>query len=164
MKDNKQGRRGFFAKGLKFMGALGAGGLTYSAFRFVSARGIVDNPHIAGTKTGDDIGVSGSSGGQAVATSAEIPVDSIGPGESRIVAIGYIPVIVVRGSNGFKAFNATCSHLGCIVKWDHIQQRFVCPCHAGQYNADGRVVSGPPPRALLGARVEEQGSMLKISV
>lgn len=44
--------------------------------------------------------------------------------------------------------SAVCTHLGCNVRWREDESRFVCPCHAGVYDADGKVVSGPPPKAL----------------
>lgn len=46
------------------------------------------------------------------------------------------------------AINATCSHLGCVVTWKDEDKIFQCPCHNGRYDAEGRVVSGPPPRPL----------------
>lgn len=45
-------------------------------------------------------------------------------------------------------FSATCTHLGCNVSWRKDESRFACPCHAGFYDADGKVTSGPPPRPL----------------
>ena len=55
------------------------------------------------------------------------------------------------------AIDATCSHLGCIVTWHHEKKIFQCPCHNGHYDAEGRVLSGPPPRPLRRhkARVED---------
>ncbi len=46
------------------------------------------------------------------------------------------------------AISAGCTHLGCIVTWDEEQQIFQCPCHDGRYDADGIVISGPPPAPL----------------
>lgn len=46
------------------------------------------------------------------------------------------------------AISAGCTHLGCIVSWDEEQKIFQCPCHDGRYDADGRVISGPPPAPL----------------
>lgn len=53
--------------------------------------------------------------------------------------------------------DATCSHLGCSVRWDGEMRRFRCPCHGGQYDEQGRVVAGPPPRDLtrLEVRLDE---------
>lgn len=44
--------------------------------------------------------------------------------------------------------SATCTHLGCNVSWRKDESRFACPCHAGFYDRDGKVTSGPPPRPL----------------
>ncbi len=46
------------------------------------------------------------------------------------------------------AISAACSHLGCIVTWEEEQKIFKCPCHDGSYDAEGKVISGPPPRPL----------------
>jgi Rieske Fe-S protein len=57
-------------------------------------------------------------------------------------------VFLVRDGDHVKALSATCTHLGCQVRWDNEGQKFRCPCHGGAYDAHGRVVEGPPPRAL----------------
>ena len=46
------------------------------------------------------------------------------------------------------ALSAVCTHLGCNVRWRREQSRFACPCHAGFYDEQGNVISGPPPRPL----------------
>ncbi len=53
--------------------------------------------------------------------------------------------------------DATCSHLGCAVRWDGEARRFRCPCHGGEYDEEGRVVAGPPPLDLtrLEVRLDE---------
>ena len=57
-------------------------------------------------------------------------------------------VFLVRDGDQVKALSATCTHLGCQVRWEKEKQRFLCPCHGGMYDARGRVVDGPPPRPL----------------
>jgi cytochrome b6-f complex iron-sulfur subunit len=44
--------------------------------------------------------------------------------------------------------NAVCTHLGCVVPWNASEQKFMCPCHGSQYNAEGKVVRGPAPLSL----------------
>jgi cytochrome b6-f complex iron-sulfur subunit len=75
-------------------------------------------------------------------------VDEFAEWKTKIVAVSGHPVIVVRTPQGFRAFSAICTHLGCIVVWDEARKQIACPCHAGFFDLDGRVVSGPPPRAL----------------
>jgi Rieske Fe-S protein len=58
-------------------------------------------------------------------------------------------VWVVRSQSGeFMVFNSRCTHLGCIVSWKDAEKRFLSPCHDGVFNLQGKVVGGPPPRAL----------------
>ena len=41
-----------------------------------------------------------------------------------------------------------CTHLGCAYHWDDKNQNFLCPCHTSVFAKDGKVLSGPAPRAL----------------
>jgi cytochrome b6-f complex iron-sulfur subunit len=42
---------------------------------------------------------------------------------------------------GLYAINATCTHLGCLVK--QAQTGYACPCHGSQFTASGAVTTGP---------------------
>ena len=66
--------------------------------------------------------------------------------------------LVWDGARQVQALSATCTHLGCQVHWDGEGQRFRCPCHGGEYGADGRVLAGPPPRPLNRIEVRVDGS------
>ena len=71
--------------------------------------------------------------------------------------------LVWDGGAGVHALSATCTHLGCQVRWEAADRQFHCPCHGGVYGADGAVLSGPPPRPLeaIAARVDPaDGSVL----
>jgi cytochrome b6-f complex iron-sulfur subunit len=68
--------------------------------------------------------------------------------QTKIVAVNGHPVIVIRTPQGFRAFSAICTHLGCIVGWDAQRRQIACPCHAGYFDLNGRPVAGPPPRPL----------------
>ncbi|MEJ5250765.1 MAG: Rieske (2Fe-2S) protein [Chthonomonadetes bacterium] len=46
------------------------------------------------------------------------------------------------------AFDPSCPHLGCRVEFRERKQRYICPCHGGVFDADGNLVSGPPPTGL----------------
>ena len=59
------------------------------------------------------------------------------------------------------AFSAVCSHLGCLVNFDIFKNEFICPCHGGRYNTDGKPVAGPPPAPLTRLPVKvESGRVL----
>ena len=58
------------------------------------------------------------------------------------------PVEVRFTGDGFAARSLACTHLGCTVRWEPQENRYVCPCHAGFYDAEGNPTSGPPPSPL----------------
>jgi Rieske Fe-S protein len=66
-------------------------------------------------------------------------------------------VYVSKRGEDYRVFSSVCSHLGCSVNWDDKAKLFHCPCHNGVYSADGKVISGPPPKPLtqLQARVKD---------
>lgn len=68
-------------------------------------------------------------------------------GAKKVVLEGGA-LLVIRTPQGFKAFSAICTHLGCVVAWNDGKREIECPCHAGFFDIEGRVVSGPPPRPL----------------
>jgi menaquinol-cytochrome c reductase iron-sulfur subunit len=58
-------------------------------------------------------------------------------------------VYVSRGEDGqLVVLSAICPHLGCSVSWQSGQDKFVCPCHGGEFKPDGLHILGPPPRAM----------------
>jgi cytochrome b6-f complex iron-sulfur subunit len=69
---------------------------------------------------------------------------------AKIVRVGRKPVILVHTQSGqFRAFGATCTHLGCVIEYRSERGGyFHCNCHGGEYDLDGKNISGPPPRPL----------------
>ena len=84
-------------------------------------------------------------------------------GESKNFIFNTIPAVILnRQDKGYIAFSRTCTHLGCLVEYNKNQQKFVCPCHAGVYDLDGNVVSGPPPRPLAVLPLKIEGETIII--
>ena len=67
--------------------------------------------------------------------------------------------LVWDGDKTVHALSATCTHLGCQVRWDADATRFRCPCHGGVFDVHGSVIEGPPPRPLdrVEARLDDGG-------
>jgi Rieske Fe-S protein len=74
--------------------------------------------------------------------------------------------LVWDGDKALHALSATCTHLGCQVRWDAATKNFRCPCHGGVFDAQGDVVSGPPPRPLdrIDARIGPSGTEVLVRV
>lgn len=70
--------------------------------------------------------------------------------------------VVTSDGKSFTAFDPRCTHLGCPYRWDRDTDRFICPCHAGIFAIDGKVISGPVPRPLDRYETKVDGSRLLI--
>jgi glycine/D-amino acid oxidase-like deaminating enzyme/nitrite reductase/ring-hydroxylating ferredoxin subunit len=76
-------------------------------------------------------------------------VDSIQPGEGRVVGAGLGQRAVYRDEQGaLHALTARCPHLGCIVNWNSGDRTWDCPCHGSRFSARGDVIMGPAVRGL----------------
>ena len=74
-------------------------------------------------------------------------------------------VFVKRTPDGnIIALSAVCSHLGCIVNYDRIKDQFVCPCHGGRYDGNGKNISGPPPAPLARLPVRIAGAYIQVGI
>jgi len=63
---------------------------------------------------------------------------------------------------GFLALSRRCTHLGCTVPWIDEERRFICPCHASEYDMRGSVVQPPAPRPLDLYPVRIENGIVKI--
>ncbi|MGH7743040.1 MAG: ubiquinol-cytochrome c reductase iron-sulfur subunit [Candidatus Eiseniibacteriota bacterium] len=85
--------------------------------------------------------------------------DELAPGSFKIFPFGGQPGILIRTADGtYKAFTAVCTHLGCTVQLKSGARSIWCACHNGEYDLEGRNVSGPPPRPLQKFTVHESGN------
>lgn len=127
-------RRRFLKRCLRAVGAIGAFGALYPIARYIQPP-----PEAEG------------------ANRVEIDTSEIPFGSSKTIIYRGRPAVVVNGPNGFIAFSAVCSHLGCIVKWTEQDQAFICPCHGGKFDQKGQVTGGPPPQPLVPIKVALNG-------
>lgn len=73
------------------------------------------------------------------------------------------PVYVTKDAQGrLIVLSAVCTHLGCTVPWVEKENRFICPCHLGNFAADGTLLSGPPPRSMDRLETKIEDGILKI--
>lgn len=106
------------------------------------------------------------------------PMDQVPPGRVSTMTLRYDvtsgfhketvvkPVMISRRGdvNSLVVYNTTCPHLGCIVNWDAGMNIFRCACHGGQFDHEGRVIAGPPPRPLDTHRFKVENGYLMVEV
>ena len=74
---------------------------------------------------------------------------AIPPGHGAVIRRGATKVAVARGDDGtVRELSAVCTHLGCIVQWNSVEQTWDCPCHGSRFATDGRVINGPAIKPL----------------
>jgi len=72
-------------------------------------------------------------------------------------------VFIKRDAAGaLTVLSATCTHLSCLVNFNRIKGEFICPCHGGKYDIEGRVIAGPPPAPLVRLPVRVEGSTIAV--
>ena len=70
-------------------------------------------------------------------------------------------ILVRTMDDRFVAYSQKCTHLSCAVFLSKEQDRLECPCHKGFFALeDGRVLQGPPPRALPRISLKREGDDL----
>jgi Rieske Fe-S protein len=62
--------------------------------------------------------------------------------------IVFISPDPAKGQQVFQALVLTCTHKACTVEWYAEKERFICPCHKGEYDRAGKVLAGKPPLPL----------------
>jgi menaquinol-cytochrome c reductase iron-sulfur subunit len=95
---------------------------------------------------------------------------------SRVITIvegigeaGKTTVYVRQGSaeldedpEGYIAVSTRCAHLGCPVRFYQAAGNFICPCHGGVYDFQGKVSGGPPVRPLDSFQTRVSGDQVEI--
>jgi Rieske Fe-S protein len=51
-------------------------------------------------------------------------------------------------TGGIEAISAQCTHQACPVRYAADSGRFLCPCHGGVFDNDGKPIAGPPKQPL----------------
>lgn len=76
--------------------------------------------------------------------------DKLPMGTALMFKFGAHPALLIHHKDdSWVALDAVCTHLGCTVRFEPSEQKIVCSCHGGVYDAKtGGNISGPPPKPL----------------
>lgn len=71
-------------------------------------------------------------------------------------------VVVGKDGDEYVVLSTVCTHLGCGVNWMADEKKFFCPCHSGEFNADGSVKAGPPRKPLVRLEARVRNGQLEV--
>jgi Rieske Fe-S protein len=92
-----------------------------------------------------------------VVRTPELPAEDV----HEMVDLNGRPLAIIQGPGGSPlAISLVCTHLGCRVHWQPKARTFLCPCHMGIFDEQGRVLSGPPPSPLPQYKVSVEAENL----
>jgi succinate dehydrogenase / fumarate reductase iron-sulfur subunit len=72
--------------------------------------------------------------------------------------------LVKTAPNHVRAFDSTCTHLGCRTRYNADSNQIECPCHGGVYDTNGQVIAGPPPQPLATLNTRLDGDRVMVEV
>ncbi|VAX15094.1 Ubiquinol-cytochrome C reductase iron-sulfur subunit [hydrothermal vent metagenome] len=95
--------------------------------------------------------------------SMKIPLSDIHVGGAKFIRFLNKPTVILRPSEiQVSALSAICTHLGCVVKFKEAAGELQCPCHGGRFDANGKVLGGPPPAPLVSFPVRIDGDYIVV--
>ena len=131
-------RRSFLSMIFAVIGSISLGSLAYPFLKYLA-------PHKAEIKT------------------EKLKIRKSDVGDAKEILYHNTPAIIIdRPGKGLIALSRVCTHLGCLLEYDKQKKNLVCPCHAGIFNLEGRVVSGPPPKSLTVIPLKVEGEDIVI--
>jgi Rieske Fe-S protein len=60
------------------------------------------------------------------------------------------------------AISSRCAHVGCPVRFVQASGNFICPCHGGVYDFEGKRIGGPPVRPLDRFQTRIRGGKVEV--
>lgn len=84
-------------------------------------------------------------------------VSELAAGEGAIAHLDGKTIGLFPDDQGaLRAVSPVCTHLGCVVHFNHFERCWDCPCHGSQFSIDGAVLTGPAKTPLKPMYVMDQ--------
>jgi quinol---cytochrome c reductase iron-sulfur subunit, bacillus type len=135
-------------------GALAAGGVASAAFA-LPALGFALGPLFEDTTPTrwHDVGAEDAFNDETYVPRVITISDNVGEAGKTTIYVRRFQEggdVVHKGQDPqpYVAISTRCAHLGCPVRYVGASERFICPCHGGVYDFQGKVAGGPPVRPL----------------
>jgi len=93
----------------------------------------------------------------------EVPITDLSEDQALFFDRQGIQIALIYTNQEPKAFDAACTHLGCLVTWDQNDHFFHCPCHGAVFDDEGHAVKGPVNTPLKRIDFEIKNNVLIIT-
>jgi cytochrome b6-f complex iron-sulfur subunit len=97
------------------------------------------------------------------AKTIELPLADLREDQALFFEREGIQIVVIYTNREPKAFDAACTHLGCLVSWNQNEHVFHCPCHGAVFDDQGAAVKGPVNMPLKKVKFEINKGVLVIA-
>lgn len=97
------------------------------------------------------------------ARSIEVPLADLSEDQALFFEREGTQIVLIYTNQVPKAFDAACTHLGCLVAWDQNEHVFHCPCHGAVFDDSGAAVKGPVNAPLKQVKFEIKSNVLIIA-
>lgn len=78
------------------------------------------------------------------------------PNSAKPFFLGLTPALLIMSEHGeLIALKAVCTHFECLIQYDPVLKKVVCPCHRGFFDIYGNNLEGPPPRPLIRYKIHQ---------
>lgn len=97
------------------------------------------------------------------AKTIELPLATLSENQALFFERDGVQIVVIYTNREPKAFDAACTHLGCLVAWDQNEHVFRCPCHGAVFSDEGAALKGPVNMPLKKVKFEIAKGVLVIA-
>lgn len=83
--------------------------------------------------------------------------DDVMPGDGAVLRVEGDAQAVYRDESGnLYAYQGSCTHLGCPLEYNKVENSFDCRCHGSRFGVDGQVLTGPAKKPLERVEIKEE--------
>lgn len=80
----------------------------------------------------------------------------LGKNDGLIASFQGKDLAIYKDAKGkITALKPICTHAGCTVGFNRVEQSWDCPCHGGRFSTCGKVLNGPPTKDLEVVKINE---------
>jgi menaquinol-cytochrome c reductase iron-sulfur subunit len=150
-------RRRAFEVGVQALGGVAVGAIALPAIGFAVA------PIFhRGKERWEPVGPVGDFSDESYKQTVITVVPSIGESGKTTAFIRKGSADLDEDPNEFIAISSRCVHAGCPVTFVEAAGNFVCPCHGGVYDFEGKRIGGPPVRPLDRFQTRIRGGKVEV--